>query len=263
MLDQAATLRQLAHNTNKELESQVISFVSGKIGEGAVSITVKLGMALAIKGKKVLIILETMDKEALYMSQPFTDILSCHSSNLNLKDYIIDGPFGVKILQGYSDINKTNFMGEKEKKLILEKLSGIGDFNYIIIDAGACKNNAILSYISLSNMVYVLTNPQISSIMETYSLIKAINNFKLKDKVKLLVYKAKDLQEGNYTYNNIKNVGKRFLDITIEYSGVLVGNLSLEENVWDLEALLDEGSTTSVNEDIERIAGEILTSHMD
>ena len=215
-----------------------------------------------MKGKKVLIILEAMEEGVLYKSQPFIDILSCSPSDTNLKDYIIDGPFGVKILQGYSDINKINSLEEKKKTIILEKLRKVGDFNYILIDAGAGRNNAILSYISLSNRVYVLTNPQISSVTETYSLIKAINHFKLKDKVKLIVYKAKDLQDGDYTYNNIKNVGKKFLDIKIEYSGVLAGNPSLGEDRWNLEALLDEESATSINEDIERIAGEILTYYV-
>ena len=236
MLDQAETLRQLANLTNKDMHSKIISIVSRNVGEEDSNIAVKLAEAIATKGEKVLIVLEKSE-EALNKEQPFVDMLNYNSSITNLKNSIINTPLGVKILQGFSK-NNTNADENKKTQGIKEQLYNIGDFNYILIYTGADTNDTALSYITISDMVYVITNTQINSITDTYSLIKAINHHKLIDKVKLIVYKPNNIQEGYYTYNNINSVVKRFLDLKIEYSGVILMNSTL---------------------DIQRIAGEVLS----
>ncbi|WP_426349152.1 hypothetical protein ACPWSR_15610 [Alloiococcus sp. CFN-8] len=236
MLDQAETLRQLANLTNKDMHSKIITIVSRNVGEEDGNFALKLAEAIAIKGEKVLIIIEKSE-EALNKEQPFIDMLNYNSSMTNLKNSIINSPLGVKILQGFSKNNKNSYEYRKIQG-IKEQLHNIGDFNYILIYTGADTDDTALSYITLSDMVYVITNTQINSITETYSLIKAINHHKLMDKVKLIVYKPNNIQEGYYTYNNINSVVKRFLDIEIEYSGVILRNSAL---------------------DIQRIAGEVLS----
>ncbi|MGM9974659.1 MAG: hypothetical protein ACI33K_11535 [Clostridiaceae bacterium] len=245
MLDQAETLRQLANRSNKDMHTKIISIVSRNVGEEDANIAVKLAEAIAIKGEKVLIILETSE-EALNNEQPFIDILNYNSSKTNLKNSIIKSPLGVKILQGFSK-NNTNADEYKKTLGLKEQLHNMGDFNYILIYTGADTYDIALSYITLSDMVYVITNTQINSITETYRLIKAISHHKLTDKVKLIVYKPNSIQEGYYTYNNINSVVKRFLDIEVEYSGVILRN-----------SALDKEARPSVDEDIQRIAGEVL-----
>jgi flagellar biosynthesis protein FlhG len=237
MLDQAEALRKLVVNDgeqDKNLGSKIITITSGKGGVGKSNFVVNLAISLQNKGKKVLIFdadLGMGNDDVLMGLYPKYNIFDIIYTDLEIKDIIIEGTNGVSLIPAGSALSKAQELEEEQRKLFLEKLETLDEYDYILMDTGAGVNRDVLSFIAASEELIVITTPEPTSLTDGYSLIKATDHYKLKNKAKIIVNKAFTHEEGQETYNKFDRAVSRFLKIEIEYLGCILEDRKLVQSV--------------------------------
>lgn len=263
MLDQAWKLReQVAEINNKQ--SRLITITSGKGGVGKSNFVVNLAITLRKQGKRVLIFdadIGMGNDDVLMGLYPRYSVLDLIKYDLNIEDVIITGPEGVDLLPGGSGMNNFEDLKDDERKKFLDKINALDGYDYILIDTGAGISRNILAFIAASETLILVTTPEPTSITDGYSLLKAVNYFKLKDEVLIVVNKAFDFEEGNSTYSKYSNTITKFLKIKTRYLGCILDDRRLVKSVKEQVPVVINFPTSDAAVCIGKIASRILNDY--
>ncbi|AJA47902.1 ATPases involved in chromosome partitioning [Clostridium pasteurianum DSM 525 = ATCC 6013] len=265
MLDQAQRLRQMAAkegNMNKsQTAPKIITVTSGKGGVGKSNFVVNLSITLQKMGKKVLIFDADVgmgNDDVLMGFLPKYNVFDVIFNNKNIEDVIIEGPFGVKLLPGGSGVARINEITNTQRNNFLNKLSQLENLDYIIMDTGAGISRSVLGFVSCCDELFLIITPEPTSLMDSYSLLKAVVHFKIKDQIKIIVNRTYDSEEAEETYNKFANAVNNFLKIHISYMGNISEDRKLVSAVRNQEPFVIGSPNSSASQDLLKIANKIL-----
>lgn len=264
MLDQAEALRKLINNEEQEQKktsTKIITVTSGKGGVGKSNFVVNLAIVLQNKGKKVLIFdadLGMGNDDVLMGIYPKHNIFDIIFTDLEIKDIIVEGTNGVSLIPAGSALSKAQDLEESERKMFLEKLETLDEYDYIIMDTGAGVNKDVLSFIAASEDLIIIITPEPTSLTDGYSLIKATDHYKLKTSAKIIVNKAFTKEDGQETYNKFNRAVSKFLKIKIEYLGCILDDIKLVQSVRQQKPFVVLYPNCDASKDIENIAMKLL-----
>lgn len=274
MLDQASTLRQLAEENykinckNENRTTKILTITSGKGGVGKSNIVVNLGITLQKMGKKVLIFdadIGMGNDDVLIGCFPKYNIFDVIFNNKNIEDVIIEGPLGIKLLPGGSGLSRVDDLTEVQRKSFLTKLENIEGFDYILMDTGAGINRSVLGFIACSDEFIVVTTPEPTSLTDAYSLIKAVSHFKIRENGSVIINRVLDEEEGADTFAKFSNASSRFLNIKLNFLGMVSEDVKLVKSVRTQKPLCINYPNSEAARDIENIAkkleGLVLREH--
>ena len=264
MLDQAESLRKLINNEeqdHKKTSTKIITVTSGKGGVGKSNFVVNLAIVLQNKGKRVLIFdadLGMGNDDVLMGLYPKHNIFDIVFTDLGIKDIIIEGTNGVSLIPAGSALSKAQDLEENDKKIFLEKLDTLDEYDYILMDTGAGVNKDVLSFIAASEELILITTPEPTSLTDGYSLIKAIDHYQLKTNAKIIVNKAFTKEEGDETYSRFDRAVSKFLKINIEYLGCILDDKKLVQSVRQQKPFVVLYPNCDASKDIENIAMKLM-----
>lgn len=264
MLDQAESLRKLINDEqpgDKKSSTKIITVTSGKGGVGKSNFVVNLAITLQNKGKKVLIFdadLGMGNDDVLMGLYPKHNIFDILFTGLEIKDIIIEGNNGVHLIPAGSALSKAQELEESQRKIFLEKLEALDEYDYILMDTGAGVNRDVLSFIAASEELIILTTPEPTALTDGYSLIKATDHYQLKTKAKVVINKAFTKEEGEETYRKFDRAVSRFLKINIEYLGCILEDKKLVQSVRQQKPFVVLYPNCDAAKDIENIAMKLM-----
>lgn len=228
MYEQALKLKKLMEQkkppTEFDKKVKVYCVASGKGGVGKTNLSVNLSLALQNLGKNVLLIdgdlgLANIDVvTGLYPKYNLSHILTAGKS---IQDVILDGPKGISILPGASGLYELANISSSELEILIKSFNSISSiFDIIIIDTGAGISKNVLSFIQSSHEVIVVTTPEPSAVTDAYALIKLA--YKHCDTINVIINKADNYKEANFTMGKLAKAAKKFLNIDIRYLGFVL-----------------------------------------
>lgn len=234
MLDQAEKLRQLVAQvednlTNKktmkqeEIHTKIITVTSCKGAVENSDFVMNLSLELQRLNKKVLIFTTNIGmKNNISMDiNPKYGIMDFVLNDKDINEILLEGPYGIKLLPGASDIKKIIKLTNNEKEIFFSRLQSLKEYDYIIMDIGADINPDILSFVSYCDNFMVILTPEPKALMDTYSVIKTIKHYDIKyiDNIKVVVSKVSSSKEGVKIFNALSSTAEKFLDISLDYLG--------------------------------------------
>lgn len=227
MLDQAESLRRLAKGeirSNTNSNTRIITVTSGKGGVGKSNFVVNLAISLVKLRKKVLIFdadIGMGNDDVLMGIYPKYNVMDVVNGIVTIDKVIFEGPLGVHLLPGGSGLNNIEDLQQNQRDLFLKQIESIEGYDYIFIDTGAGISKSVLAFISVADEFILVTTPEPTSLTDGYSLLKATDHFKIKNKANIVVNKALDKKEGDQTFNKFKTAANKFLSIDVNYLGII------------------------------------------
>lgn len=228
MLDQAERLRRLANGVgnikNPNNKTRIITVTSGKGGVGKSNFVVNISISLVKMGKKVLIFdadIGMGNDDVLMGIYSKYNVMDLVNGKVTIDQVITEGPLGVHLLPGGSGLNNIEDLQENQRTLFLKQIESIEGYDYIFIDTGAGISRNVLAFISASDEFILVTTPEPTSLTDGYSLLKAVDYFKIKDKANIVVNKVLDEKEGNQTFSKFKTAVNKFLSLDVNYLGII------------------------------------------
>ena len=266
MLDQAQRLRQLAvdkaeSKTKEGNRAKILTVTSGKGGVGKSNFVVNLSISLSKLGKRVLIFdadIGMANDDVLMGFLPKYNINDVLFKNKDLEDVMITGPYGVKLIAGGSGLSRVEELTEEQREGFLDKLASLQDFDYIIMDTGAGINRSVLGFIACCEELVIITTPEPTSLTDSYSLLKAVNHFKIKSKAKVIINRTLDAKEGIMTYNKFNNAVSNFLKMDIEFLGSIAEDRKVVQAVREQQPFMISYPNCDAAEDINKIARKLM-----
>lgn len=261
MLDQAQRLRQLATEGSGSNSPRIITVTSGKGGVGKSNFVVNLGIELQKMGKKVMIFDADVgmgNDDVLMGFLPKYNVLDVVFNNKEIEEVLITGPYGVKLLPGGSGLTKVDELTDKQRETFLSKLESLSGLDYILMDTGAGINRSVLGFVACCSELIVLTTPEPTSLTDAYSLLKAINHFKLKTKAKVVVNRTIDNKEAQATFNKFNNAVTTFLQLKLEFLGNISDDKKLVQAVRAQQPFVISYPNSDAARDISNIANKLI-----
>lgn len=237
----------------KERPVKTIAVTSGKGGVGKTSMVASLAIALRKLGREVMIFdadLGLGNIDVLLDLAPKYNIAHLIGGEKRLKDIIVEGPYGIKILPASSGIQEMTELDETQRLRLMEEFDSYeAEVDFLLIDTGAGISSNVAFFCSASQEIIVVTSPDPTAITDAYALIKVLFTRYQEKEFRVLVNCAAGRADAAEVFRRLSMAAERFLSISLDYLGYIPLDSSVRHAVLAQRAFLDiyPGSSASVN----------------
>ncbi|WP_372966022.1 MinD/ParA family protein [Marinobacter sp.] len=222
---------------------QVIAVSGGKGGVGKSNVSVNLGIALAEKGRRVVLLDADLGLGNLDVLLGITANKNLHdvlNGECDLREVLVDGPGGIKIVPASSGTQKMTQLSAMEHAGLINAFSELGDqIDVLIIDTAAGISEAVVSFLRASQELLLVVCDEPTSITDVYALIKLMNREYGTNRFRVLANQVRSEQEGRHLFEKLTRVTERFLDVALQYVGMVPYDEAVKKAVQRQRAVLD------------------------
>lgn len=202
---------------------KIISITGGKGGIGKTTISVNLAVALAKSGKQVLLFdadLGLANVDVLLGLKPKLTIHDVIQGRCGLSDVCVNGPYGVKIIPSASGIQSLADLSSSDSVELIKSFSDLTDsMDVMLIDMASGISRQVIDFTHASqNIVLSICNDP-SSLMDSFAVIKILNQHYGRRKFGIIVNKVRNTKEGYQVYLRFQELITRFMNASVEFLG--------------------------------------------
>ncbi len=223
MIDQAQKLRELA--ATHRVPPHVITVTSGKGGVGKSNVVINLAIAISELGKRVLVIdadLGLANIDVLLGLKNTFNLQHVIEGKMKLRDIIVRGPAGIKVVPGSSGIPRIANMSSRKRQEFIGSFGELeDDADMILIDTSAGMTKNVINFALLADEILLVTTPEPSAVTDAYAMIKVIHSEKNTARVGLVVNMGRTEAQALDIGNRIAQVSRQFLNFHVFVLGAL------------------------------------------
>lgn len=202
---------------------RVLAIASGKGGVGKTNVSVNLAISLSHAGQKTLILdadLGLANIDVMLGLQPKYNLRDVFNGSKKLKDIIVDGPAGIKIIPASSGFQEMSDLSNAQHAGLIQAFSEFDDeIDVLIIDTAAGISDSVVTFSRAAQDVIVVVCDEPASITDAYALIKLLHRDYNIYRFRILSNMVHSAQEGRDVYQKLAKVSDKFLDVTLDYMG--------------------------------------------
>lgn len=231
MINQADNLRNIVKLQNQKqiTNARVIAVTSGKGGVGKSNTSINLALQFQKMGKRVIIIdadFGLANIEVMFGIVPKYTLGDLMFTGKSLTEIVTKGPEGVGFISGGSGIAKMVNLDREQVRRLVGKLSELEEIaDVVIIDTGAGISNTVMEFLVAVPEMIMVTTPEPTSITDSYALLKALGMHpdfnRDSTKIKMVANRVSGEAEGQNLYEKLNAVVERFLNVKMEYLGIV------------------------------------------
>jgi flagellar biosynthesis protein FlhG len=245
----------------KKFYCKVLSVSSGKGGVGKTNFSVNFAYALTnLFSKKVLLIDADIGLGNVHLlinanpSKTMRNILQGQKI-----ESIIQRCHNFDVLLGFSGINDLNEIDEINVPHIINQLSRISyRYDYIIIDTSAGLDSKVLNFLRNSDISYIITTPEPTSLTDAYALIKTLKSIYGYSKFRIIVNMYKSKSEALSTFEKLEYACAKFINLKISLAGIIPYSRKLKDAVKQRDLMLKVDMHSPFSEAVTKIARKEL-----
>jgi len=247
-VDQAERLRRIVSDLKQRSDeiirensqkmnhsARLIAVTSGKGGVGKTSVTANLAIELSRLGNKVIIIdgdLGLANIEVMMGIVPKYSLYEMIRLDISLSEVITEGPNGVKFISGGSGIMEMASLDRQKFQRIINSLSALDRYaDFILIDTGAGISQNVTNFLVAADEVILVTNPEPTSITDSYAILKFLDSQNPQCDVKVVVNMVEGLSEANEIIRRLNAAAERFLNIKVKNLGYIVEDNNVSKGI--------------------------------
>jgi flagellar biosynthesis protein FlhG len=222
---------------------RTIAVTSGKGGVGKTNITANLAIGFSKLRKKVLVFdadLGLSNIDVILNLATKYNIKHLFSGEKRLKDLIVEGPHGIKILPASSGIQELTSLDEFQRLRLIEEFESYEeDIDYLLIDTSSGISSNVAFFCMAAQDIIIVTSAEPTAMTDAYALIKVLFTKYQEKNFKVLVNSVKDEKEATDVYKRLSIAAERFLSISLDYIGYVPHDNSVQKAIRQQKALID------------------------
>ncbi|MEX0584749.1 MAG: MinD/ParA family protein [Natronospirillum sp.] len=202
---------------------QVIAVTGGKGGVGKSNVSINTAVAMALRGKRVVVLdgdLGLANIDVLLGVRAQYNLADVLAGTCSLRDVMVDGPAGIKIIPASSGTPEMANMSEREHAGIIHAFSQLAsDIDVLVVDTAAGIAKTVVSFVRAAQEALIVVCDEPTSITDAYALIKVINQDCGMDRFRVVANMVRSKPEGKRLFHKLSSVTERFLDVTLQFAG--------------------------------------------
>lgn len=228
--DQAEGLRRLLARDSV----RVVTLTSGRTGVGKTNIVINLALALAKRGRHVLVLDEQQGEggtESLLGLSARYDLMHVIRREKSLEEVMLHGPEGVSIVSAGKGLRALAGLGQEDQDWLIQSFRQVSkSVDVVLVDAVAGIASNVLPLPLASQEIVIVVSQHPSSITDAYALIKVLNqNFAIR-RFHILASKVHSAAEAQGLFRNMADVAGRFLDVSLDFMGFVPTDEKLKQS---------------------------------
>lgn len=212
-----------------------IAVTSGKGGVGKTQVSANVGVALAQRGLKVLLMDADLGLASLDLAlglQPDRDLRAVINGECKIEEILMDGPAGVKLIPACPGRYEMANLGAKDRNTLMNAIDGIAEgFDVLIVDTGAGIGSNAVDFASSADEVILVVTPDPTSLRDAYAMAKVLHRRSGVDRIQLVANQVASDSEGAVIHDRINGIVKRFLSLELCYLGCIPTDPGVREGV--------------------------------
>ncbi|RJQ45425.1 MAG: MinD/ParA family protein [Nitrospiraceae bacterium] len=243
---------------------RTIAVASGKGGVGKTNITANLAIGFSKLNKKVLVFdadLGLSNIDVILNLATQYNIKHLFRGEKKLKDLVVEGPLGIKVLPASSGIQELTELDEFQRLRLIEEFEAYdSDVDYLLIDTSSGISANVAFFCMAAQEIIIVTSAEPTAMTDAYALIKVLFTKYQEKNFKILVNNVKNEKEARDVYKRLSIAAEKFLSISLDYLGHVPYDPLLQKAVRQQKALIeiypDSEAAKSILEIVQRISTE-------
>jgi len=243
--------------------TRVVSVSSGKGGVGKTAVVANIGVSLAKRGSKVLILdadLGLANIDVVFGLTPPYNLNHFFSGEKDLGSIMVQGPHGLRILPAGSGLQSFIHLDSELKLKLLDGLDSLEiEFDFVLIDTEAGISENVTYFSTAAQEILLVTTPDPTAITDVYALMKLLFTRYHEKHFNLVVNMVKDEDEALEVYRKLSIVANRYLDISIDYFGSIPFNRLMAESIRKQQVMVEFYPQSDTSQAFANLAGHIFS----
>ncbi len=222
---------------------QVIAVTGGKGGVGKTNVAINLSLALADRGRKVMLLdadFGLANVDVLLGLAPQKNLANVIKGQCELQDVLLRGPFGISIAPAASGCQSMSHLTSAQHAGIIQAFGDVDEkLEVLVIDTASGIGGSVISCIRASREVLMVVCDEPTSLTNTYALIKILSHSYGINRFRILVNMTQSPQEGVNLFARLIRATNIFLDVSLQYVGAVPYDECMRKAVRKQRAVYD------------------------
>lgn len=241
---------------------RVLAVSGGKGGVGKTTLAVALSMALAEKGKRVVLFdadLALANLDVMLGLKPEFTLQHVLTGEKTVREILHEGPGGIQIISGASAVGGLMSAGPKKLAKFFTQLFAIeSDTDYLIFDTGSGIDRRVMAFLKIADEALIVTTPDPASVTDAYATLKQLARQKKAVRPYLLTNLVDNEIEAQRAYKTLASVCEQFLKSSLHCLGFVHRDEEASRCVRQRRPLMSDAANSAAANDVRRVAGSVL-----
>jgi flagellar biosynthesis protein FlhG len=226
MSDQASRLRRLMFDGTSrgapdadECAPRLVVVTGGKGGVGTTTVAVNLAVALALDGRRTVLVdadLGRADAATLCRAGDGNTVADVLAGRLSVHEALVRGPAGILVLPGAWATGHDSECSPTSQERLLSELSRLGPHaEFVVLDAGSGQHRIVRRFWQAAESVLFITSTDEPAVMNTYAAIKLLAAEVERPQLHAMVNLAPDAAAADEAHARLARACRRFLALDL------------------------------------------------
>ena len=222
---------------------QVIAVTGGKGGVGKTNVSVNLGVALAQRGRRVMLLdadLGLANVDVLLGLKPRFTLEHVLAGERELDEIIIEGPAGLRIVPAASGVAGMADLPPAVYGGLIHAFGQLAvDLDVLLVDTAAGVSEAVMSFARAAQEVLVVVCDEPASLADAYALIKLLSTRHGVSRFRVLSNMVRRARDGRELFGKLLAACDQYLDVVLEFAGTVPFDEYLRKSVQRRESVVE------------------------
>ncbi len=267
ILGQAERLQELANlsksSTPQKFSCPIIAFTSGKGGTGKTFVTVNTAFILSKLRRKILIVdldANLSNVNIMLNIKPKASVYEFFNNTNTIDEIIYQYDPNLHFIFGESGKIDHPELSNQNVKHLFESLRKISHkYDMIFLDTSSGAGEGVISILSNSDYIFLVTNPEPTSIMDAYVIIKLLTKNTANIRKFVIINRCAGFIEGKTAFDNLYKASTHFLNEKIDLLGIVEYSGEVSKAILSQELFALKYPTSKINQQLKNLCKSIVT----
>jgi flagellar biosynthesis protein FlhG len=222
---------------------QVVAITGGKGGVGKTNVSVNLGVALAQRGRGVMLLdadLGLANVDVLLGLKPRWTLAHVLAGERDLQEVIVEGPAGLRIVPAASGVAGMADLPPSVYGGLIQAFGQLAvDLDVLLVDTAAGVSEGVMSFARAAQDVLVVVCDEPASLADAYALIKLLSTQHGVSRFRVLTNMVRRARDGRELFHKLLAVCDQYLDVVLEFAGAVPFDDYLRKAVQQRQSVLE------------------------